>query len=190
VAINDRITAVTRSYKLGSQILIDVLVPPSAFRRGANCVEAFAVRGPESDPRLAAAGGVAGRAARLVRRNGALMVDGVASEPIRVAPGAIYGHVDKVDVEGNRLVLAGWVTDARHTRPADRVLVFSGDRLLHATQPQLERKDVAKQVGPGGHSSGFSLSRSSIPNGVSLGGLHVIAIAGDRASEMSVSAPG
>ena len=189
VAINDRIAAVTRSYQFRSEMLMDAVVPPSAFKRGANRVEVFAVGGPESRPRLAAAGRVSGTTARLVKRNGAFAVDGVAGKPIRVAPGAIDGNVDTVQLEGNRLVVAGWVTDARHTRPADRVLVFSGDRLLQATQPQLVRNDVAK-LGPGGGSSGFYLSRSGVPEDVAPERLRVIAVVGDRASEMSVAAPG
>ena len=45
VAVNGRIVAVTKSFRIGQATRFETVVPDSAFRAGSNAITIFAVRG-------------------------------------------------------------------------------------------------------------------------------------------------
>jgi hypothetical protein len=185
LAVNGRVAAVTRSYQAGASVRVGAILPVSAFREGANRVEAFAVSGSGAETRLAGAGRAQSQPARLERVSGGEALVGVAVRPIPVDKAAADGFIDSVKQEGNSVNVAGWATDAAHDHTADRVLLFGDGRLIQAATPAGQRDDLAAQFGSGVGLAGFEFTGVDA-NALSGGseGLRVFAVVGDRASEL------
>jgi hypothetical protein len=99
----------------------------------------------------------------------------------------VQGFVETAGTVGDRVVVAqGWAADTKRGKPAERVLLFAGVRLLADEPPSKPRPDLVKLHGPGLRRSGFVLggagARGEKPP--SPGSLRVIAVIGDRASEL------
>ncbi len=75
--------------------------------------------------------------------------------PITEGLAGYVEHVERSD--GNRAaVFSGWAIDEVATRPAERVVVVSGSRLLTTGKPEVKREDVAK-LNPRFLESGFRM---------------------------------
>ncbi len=57
---------------------------------------------------------------------------------------AVRGHVDKIEVQEDQLVIAGWAADLRHAEPAADILIFENGKLIHADAPNIDRPDVVR----------------------------------------------
>jgi Sulfatase len=185
VAVNGRLVAVTRSYRAGADVRMGALVPLTAFRRGRNRVEAFALSGSGAELRLASAGRAKSQAARLVKSGDGDALVGVGQRPIPVETGVADGYVDSVTPSGDTVSVAGWATDAAHERAAERVLLFAGTELVQAVTPAAQRSDLAKQFGPGVGTAGYEFTgvdADQVPGGASR--LRVFAVVDGKASEL------
>ncbi len=185
VAVNGRLAAVTRSYRAGADVRMGVIVPPGVFREGANRVEAFAVSGSGAATRLVSAGRAESLAARIERVDGGEALVGVGEREIPVEEGVADGYIDSVKADGDTVSVAGWATDAAHGQAAERVLLFSGDRLIQAGTLTGPREDLAAQYGQGVALAGFEFT--GVDAGEARGGpgrLRVFAVVDGRASEL------
>lgn len=188
VAVNGRVAAVTRSYSDGDTLRMAAMVPPTAFRKGANDVEALAVSGSGPDARLVSLGRAESQGATLASRDGKLAVVPAQGAEIAVVPRAADGFIDSVRVEGNRLTVSGWASDAGHNRPADRVYLFAGDRLLAAGSVAVARRDLVKGFGPGLAQAGYAFTAIGDPEATANPGrVRVFAVVDGRASELRPS---
>lgn len=183
IAVNRRIVAVTHSYLDGSDVRVGAIVPPTAFTRGENRVEALAVTGEGESARVAPIGQLQTEQATLVRRGGELVVVPSKGPEIRVVPGVADGFIDTLSEDDDGIDVSGWASDASHTKAADRVMLFAGDRLLQATRPSIVRTDLAKSFGIGLAKAGFAFTDSAV-EGADEEELRVIAVVGGRASEL------
>jgi hypothetical protein len=181
IAVNSRIVAVTRSYRDGADVRVGAIVPPSAFKRGPNRIEALAVTGSRREARVTRVGQLEDEQATLTRRGGDLVVVPANGPPIPVVSGAADGFIDQIGNEGGQTTVSGWASDAGHRKAADRVMLFAGDRLLQATRPSVVRPDLAKSFGIGLAKAGFAFSDSGVENEEQL---RVIAVVDGRASEL------
>ena len=118
-----------------------------------------------------------------MERDGRKVIQTPAGEQIEVESGAAKGYVGFKQEKGSAGVLTatGWALTGDDV-PVDTLLLFEGDGLLASGPPSTERPDLAKEFGAGALKSGFSLVA---PAGVIYGpGLHLYAVAGNRASEL------
>ena len=157
----------------------------SAFRQGANRVEAFAVSGSGAETRLAGAGRAQSQPARLERVSGGEALVGVAERPIRVDEAAADGFIDSVKQDGNSVNVAG-MGHRRRARPRGLPRPLFGDgRLIQVATPAGQRDDLAAQFGSGVGLAGFEFTgvdADALSGGSE--GLRVFAVVGDRASEL------
>ena len=148
-------------------------------------MEAFALSGSGSATRLAGAGRAESLAARVERVDGGEALVGVGEREIPVEEGVADGYIDSVKADGDTVSVAGWATDAGHGQAAERVLLFSGDRLIQAGTLTGPREDLAAQYGPGVALAGFEFT--GVDAGEARGGpdrLRVFAVVDGRASEL------
>jgi hypothetical protein len=100
--------------------------------------------------------------------------------PVRA--GAISGSIDAASRRGSAGTISGWAGDTASRRPASRIVVFAGDRLIAEARPTVPRPDVALSFGnPGAVRFGYELALA--PGGPD-DRVRVFAIAGGRASEL------
>ena len=191
VAVNGRIAAVGRSFRAGGDLRMGAVVPPTAFRKGANDVEALAVTASGAGPRLAQAGRTGRRTATLVRRGGGLVLLRPGRPPIRVTAAAADGRIELVGTRGGGLLVAGWASDPTHRRPADQVLLFADGRLVQAARPSTAKPDLAKRFGPGLAKAGFAFGATGSAAQVvaTPERLRVVAIVDGRASALRPATP-
>ena len=79
--------------------------------------------------------------------------------------------------------MSGWAVDPDGRRPAERVLVFAGDRLVAQARPTVVRPDIVERFDSAKvERSGFELRGGA--QGAGLDDLRVFAVAGDSASEL------
>jgi hypothetical protein len=127
IAVNGRIAAVTRTEEDGPGFA--ALVPDEALVEGANDVRVYAVRAgsPLVLERLE------GLELDFVLRAGDGRIDLVGGEPIPIADGPLEGQVRAV-FQGTITSLRGWAADRGAATPAERVIVFVGDRAVFSTR--------------------------------------------------------
>jgi mannosyltransferase len=106
---------------------------------------------------------------------------------IELAPGAARGALDEVTTEGDQTTIAGWAANPDATSPADWVLLFSGNRLVSANSAPWLRPDLVEAYGQSAINAGFRIvvdgSIARKPD------LRVIAVSGERATELRPSNP-
>ena len=143
----------------------------------------FAVSGSRASElrypaRYAWAGGTKGLpAASLVGDHGLR----VAGRRVEVLPGAVSAFVDAAGSADGNATIYGWAADVKGRRPASRILVFAGGRLVAAVAPAIRRPDVARAyraraLERTGYRIAFPLTAAARP-------VRVFAVAGGRASE-------
>jgi Sulfatase len=186
VVVNGRVRAVTQSYSEGGMVGFGALIPVAALKPGRNQVEILAVRGTRAKPALAP---FASAARRLVDRDGRTFLESPAGESIALRPGAVGGFVETRGEIAHRVVFAqGWAGDTKSAQPADRLYLFSRDRLLSDAPPSRVRPDLRKLYGAAMRRAGFVLGGTAEGGGElpDPGSLRVVAVLGDRASELPV----
>ena len=186
VVVNGRIRAVTETYRSEGEISFGAMIPVRSLRRGRNQVEVFGIR--EGRAGLALVPFKSGDR-RLVERDGRTFIQSPSGESIEVRPGAVGGFVETLATVGGRVVVAqGWAADAERGQPAERLLLFSGGRLLDDEVPSKSRPDLVKAYGPKLRRAGFLLGAGAPRGGElpDLDSLRVVAVLGKRASELDV----
>jgi hypothetical protein len=191
LAVNGRIAAVTRSYRAGGDLRMGAIVPHSAFRTGANDVEALAVTTSGDGTQLARAGHAGSRDATLVRRQGRLVVARPGESPIPVTSGGADGRIDIVGTKGEGLIVAGWASDRGHRRPADQVLLFADGREVQAATPSTPKPSLAGRYGRGLARAGFAFGATGAAADVvaTPERLRVVAIVDGKASALRPASP-
>ena len=189
VAVNSRIAAVTRSYRAGGDLRMAAIVSRTAFRKGADDVEALAVTASGAGAQLARAGRAGSRAATLVRRQGRLVVAQPGERPIPVTTDAADGRIELVGTRGNGLLVAGWASDPRHRRPADQVMLFADGRVLQTAAPSTPKPSLAERFGAGLARAGFAFGATGSAAQVAATPerLRVVAIVDGRASALKAA---
>lgn len=188
VAVNGRVRAVARTFDDGSGQRFAAVIAPERLRRGTNAVELFTMRpGPDGRPLLAP---LDQKRARLARQAGHPVIVGSPGRELPIVPGAVDGFVDRVRPAGRDVLLVkGWAGDTRSRRPADRILVFAGDRLLGSERPRVVREDLADRFGGPPPRAGFDI-RVPAKGATEPGEITVFGVVRGRASELPrVGAP-
>jgi hypothetical protein len=182
VAINGRIRSVTESFRNDGRLRLAAIAPADSFRAGSNRVEVFAVRGSGPGRRLAPLRTTEAEQYRLV--DGGTALEGAGRRFELTTGKGLQGFVDQGLRDDQGVRLGGWAADVAHGRPAERILVFAGNRLVAQAQPTIDRPDVAKNLGSGVTRSGYELI---VPvQGERTPKLRTFAIAGDSARELPV----
>src|SRR6185436_3140099 len=129
-------------------------LPESAFRAGANDVQIYRIDRAGDRVSLAPVGSSAASGFELVSENGREAIELDDGTQIPVTAGAVDGMVEDWFFEPDTVRFGGWAGDTARRVPAQRVLVFAGDKLLYAGTPGVGRADLAKRW-PGLGRSGF-----------------------------------
>lgn len=125
VALNGRIAAVTRTAADGSSFA--ALVPDDALVEGANELRVYAVRtGPPVTLEE-----LEGLELEMTLREAEGRIDVSGAEPIAVVDGPFEGEV-RVRFHEGVASLRGWAADRGAATPAERVIVFAGDKAVFA----------------------------------------------------------
>jgi len=182
LVVGDRIAAVTTAYRDVSGLRLEAFVEPSLLRKGANRTSIYALRGSTGRWRAAPLESSVGERFRLVDGNEGLTIAGSHGSRFAVKPGAVDGFIEARDVEGTALVAGGWAF-SREGGPAERVLLFAGDRFIKAVEPSVPRPDLVEIYGQRALLAGFNVS-ADLGEDASDVELRAFAVIGDRASEL------
>ncbi len=181
VAVNGTVRGVSVTFREDGRHRFAVMVPPSAFRRGANAVDVYAAEGPVGSPRLAALSTEQADQYRLVERGGSITIVGPSGR-IPVERGRIDGFIDSLVAGSGTLRIGGWALERRTRGPVGAVLVFDGSRFLTSGEPNLPRPDIARLAKIDPATLGYRLTTGA--EGVDRSRVRVFAIAGGTASEL------
>jgi hypothetical protein len=189
LALNGRIRAVTEAYEEDGRLRFSALLPPAAFRRGANRLAIYAVTGGDLPALVAVSQAGRARAGGRLRRDGdGARVDLPGLPPIRIRPGAVSGYVETQRlVDAGHLSVSGWAADPSRRARVRRVLVVVDGRVVATITPSIPRLDLAKTYGPRSLKAGY---RASVPLlhadlvARRPARIRVFAVVGTRASEL------
>jgi hypothetical protein len=177
VAVNGRVAGTTETYQDGEDVRLAAVVPAAAFRAGANALEIFAI---EDGGRLAALETERPEAFRLV--DGGDAIEG-AGRTFEVDDDRLEGYVDKFELDDQGVRMGGWAVDVEGRKPAERVLVFAGERLVAQARPTIVRPDIVNRFDtPAVEQSGYELRGGA--GGAGLDDLRVFAVGGGFATEL------
>jgi len=112
-------------------------------------------------------------------------IDWTFGSGVRVVPGAAEGALTVTPSPG-AVDIAGWAVDDGTGRPADWILVFSGDRLVAVTALGAGSAAARDARGPGAERAGFAMR---VTGDVAPGDLRFVAVTGDRAGDLEPAAP-
>lgn len=180
VAVNGRIAATTRTFVQDRGTHFALLVPELSFRDGRNDVDVFTV--DSGSLRLTWVGGT-GRASTYALSKGGEGLVLPSGREVPLVPGRLAGRIETSTVEGAALRILGWAVDLREQARVDRVLIFSGTRLLYASDTTAYRWNIrgVSRV-PGLQRVGFL---AELPlRDVTGSKLRVVAVRGDVATEL------
>jgi len=138
VAVNDRVSATTRTFMLDGRSRFAVLVRENAFREGRNTVSVFAIS-PSGG--LARLGGTSNAAGYRLSANGKGLVSPSGAR-ISIAPGRLDGRIESSTQEGGTVRIKGWAADLHDRALVDRVVLFSGGKLVYSSATTIYRWDV------------------------------------------------
>jgi len=97
----------------------------------------------------------------------------------------IMGYLDVFKLEDSVVRVSGWAADKENRIPAQRVLLFVGERLVRQIKPTVDRPDVALAKGESYLRSGWEADLPKDLFGKDKGRLRVIALTkADRAREL------
>lgn len=100
---------------------------------------------------------------------------------IPIVRDTLQASVDLATQTAGSAVVSGWAGDVTEDKPASRILVFAGERLIAASPPTVPRPDVAEYFRePALTRVGYSIG---FPRSELAKGIRVFAISGGRATE-------
>jgi hypothetical protein len=187
VAVNGRVAATTRTFVLDRRLRFAALVPESSFVDGRNAVDVLAISGAPGRPSLTELGGTSGAPQYALTADGT----GIALPSRRVAALAgkrLAGQMETPTVEHGTIRLRGWAADLRDRSLVDRVVIFSGRRLVFSSATTVFRWDIGDIPRTVGSARvGFV---AELPLDAVRGkALRIFAIRGTVASELLVPEP-
>ena len=187
ISVNGRVAATTRLFDVDGRNRFAVLVPERSLDEGRNSVEVFSISSSAGGVRLARLGGTSHAPQYVLSADGASLVL-PTRRSVPIAAGRLDGRVESSTVEGGTLRVRGWAADLRHHALVDRVLVFSGRRLVSSSATTVFRWDVDAILGKTKSPRvGFV---TELPLGdVRDGRLRVLAVRGNVVSELEVPGP-
>jgi hypothetical protein len=162
------------------------MVPPKSFESGRNRIDVLAVDRSGGRTRLTALD-VVRLEYRVVDRDGEQVLVG-GGEELPIAAGNVQGAIDDLVRDGPAIRVGGWAASAQAKRPATRVLVFAGDRLLAQGVPDIDRDDIVANLNSSAVAkSGYAFRVSG--TGIDTDDIRVVAVYGGEASELPVYHP-
>jgi hypothetical protein len=63
---------------------------------------------------------------------------------LRVMPAVVSGHIDGCQLQGERMIVRGWIVDRRASQPLDQIMVSVNGRLQELPIDRHARPDVAR----------------------------------------------
>lgn len=149
ISINDTIRAITQTVSMKKgEVRFSAVVPEESFRSGLNTVKvyhAFEERGQlhlvetRSEARITYTLEETVEGEKLL-----ISSDGIS---IPVLPLALQGSLDLAEIRSNQVVFAGWSADVKNAQPPETIVVFKNKKFLFAGNTELERTDVAENLG-------------------------------------------
>jgi hypothetical protein len=136
VAVNGRIAALTRRFRLDGKQRFSALVPETVFREGQNRVELFSIDGTKSEARLIRLGETSSAQQYELAADGTSigLPDGRRAP---VESGRIAGRVETWTLDSGTVRLRGWAADVRAVAVPDQILVFASGRLIYSGETNL-----------------------------------------------------
>jgi hypothetical protein len=144
VAVNGRVRGVSETFDDGGETRLAVMVPPSSFKAGRNRIEVMTIDRIGPRPHVTALDVTRAADYRLVERDGAQVLLGGDTE-VPVEGGNVDGAIDDLKQDGESIRIGGWAASRAAERPATRVLVFAGDRLVAQGTPDSIRADIVRK---------------------------------------------
>jgi hypothetical protein len=182
VVVGGRVRGLTESFEHEGDVRLAAMVPPAAFGSGSKRIEVFTVEGTGNARRLVRLQVERAKTYRFVERDGNTLIAGEGRE-LPVVPGAVAGSVDDLKADGPVIRVGGWAAHRGDRRPASRILVFAGERLVAQGRPDIPRDDIVRQLGaPAVSKSGYGFRVGSA--GAKLSDIRVFAIYRNGASEL------
>jgi hypothetical protein len=127
------------------------IVPARAFRAGPAGVELIALTA--AGPRL-----LRGSTASYTLADGGTSILDGSGQRFPIASGSAGGQLDALTVEPAAVKAAGWAGTTQPPAPAQRVVIFAGDRFVGSVRPELPRPDLEQKFGERLARAGFELS--------------------------------
>lgn len=187
VAVNNRIAAVSRTYRSKKKItMFSFIIPESDFHEGRNNVDLYVVEKDrdgksillKTDNRLTVAYSLASKT-NLKTSEG---------KNIPIKPNAIQGYLDGFELKESHVIVYGWAADVAKSRLPDKIVLFSDKGYLFSGYLNRDRPDVVnyfknKRLE---HSGFYYMLPKRMISSISDDKLHVFAVLGDKvASELS-----
>jgi hypothetical protein len=182
IVVNGRVSALTRSYSLDGRQRFSAMVPEDVFHDGTNTVGVYIVTRVGGEIALSLLG-EAGTSSYAVSVDGRTIVL-PSGDRASVESGRLAGQVESWSADGTTFRASGWAADVRDGALPDRVLLFSGRKLVFAGATTIFRWDVgATQRRPEMIRSGWA---AEVPiREVRDTRLTVFAVRGNVASELT-----
>ena len=187
ISVNGRVAATTRLFDVDGRNRFAVLVPERSLDEGRNSVEVFSISSSAGGVRLARLGGTSARRSTSCRRTER------ASSCRRADPygsrraGSTAGSSRRRSREARSGFEAGPPTFGHHAL-VDRVLVFSGRRLVSSSATTVFRWDVDAILGKTKSPRVGFVTELPLSD-VRDGRLRVLAVRGNVVSELEVPGP-
>jgi hypothetical protein len=134
---------ISETFSDGSETRFAVMVPPTSFQPGRNRIDVLSIKGTGAATRLTALEVARPAEYRIVDRDGEQVLVGGGAE-VPIADGSVLGASDDLERDGPAIRVGGWAASKRSERPATRVLVFAGGRLLAQAAPDVIRPDIVR----------------------------------------------
>jgi hypothetical protein len=144
VAVDGRVRGVSETFGDGGETWLSVMVPPGSFRAGRNRIEVMTIDRMGARTRVTALDVTRAADYRLVERDGAQVLLRGETE-IPVEGGKVDGAIDDLKPDGPSIRIGGWAASRAAERPATRLLVFAGDRLVAQGAPDSIRADIVRK---------------------------------------------
>jgi hypothetical protein len=187
ISVNGRVAATTRLYTEDGRNRFAVLVPERSLDEGRNTVEVFSISSSPSGLRLAPLRG-SSRSSTYVLSADRRSLILPTHKSVRIRAGALAGEIESATVGGGIARIRGWAADIRHGAQVDRVLVFSGRRLVSSTATTIYRWELDAIKGKMKSLRVGFLSELSVSNSQAEQ-LRVLVVRGNAASELELPEP-
>ena len=149
VVVNDRVAALTRSWRISGQQRFSALVPETAFREGRNQVGLYLIVSQGSGVRLLRLGETStGGHVELDLEDRVVRMPGQKS--LRIVDDRIAGQASMWKLDAETVRVRGWAADLQHGALVDRVWMFSAGRVVYSATTSEFRWDVPETQGKRG----------------------------------------
>jgi len=142
VAVNDRIAAVSRTYRHKEKItMFSFIIPESGFHEGRNNVDVYVVeKTPDEKPILLKTNDRLTVSYSLASGNNLKSSEG---KNIPIKPDAMRGYLDGVELKKSHVIVYGWAADVEKSRLPDEIVMFSKEGYFFSGSLNRDRPDVA-----------------------------------------------